>query len=312
MPVYLQVLYVNMVTACTMGMSLAVEPAEPGVMNKPPRRVGKRLLGKLVLWRCFFVCLLLVILVLSMYHWALETLPKSYSEDERLNKARAEAFNVLVFGEIGYCLTTRFIKMSTFHPRVFVGNYVIFLTMALTAGLQVFLTYTPGVQWFFNMDDGMDGIQWARVIVCMFVVYIVVEIEKQLVDPIMMPIVRPCFNFLSKFTPKYFQYNPSEDEHDKVAKERRSSHMGGGSEPHANASTERMSATYGIAIGRVSAVRTGSGKLLDSATAGKRTPTGAAAAGNGASAELADVKLTLEDEAKAKRMTGDGKIKAEL
>jgi hypothetical protein len=35
---------------------------------------------------------------------------------------RAEAFNTLVFGEIGYSITTRFIKKTTFHPRVFRGN----------------------------------------------------------------------------------------------------------------------------------------------------------------------------------------------
>lgn len=35
---------------------------------------------------------------------------------------RAEAFNTLVFGEIGYSITTRFIKTSTLHPRVLRGN----------------------------------------------------------------------------------------------------------------------------------------------------------------------------------------------
>jgi hypothetical protein len=43
---------------------------------------------------------------------------QGYSVDIR----RAEAFNTLVFGEIGYSITTRFIKASTFHPRVFKGN----------------------------------------------------------------------------------------------------------------------------------------------------------------------------------------------
>ncbi len=52
-----------------MGMMLAAEPAEPGVMNRPPRRPGKRLLGKLVIWRCLFVCAVLVVLVLSMFFW---------------------------------------------------------------------------------------------------------------------------------------------------------------------------------------------------------------------------------------------------
>lgn len=62
-----QVLYVNMVTAITMGMMLAAEPAEEDIMDRPPRRVGKRLLGKLIMWRCVFVSLLLDIMVLGMY-----------------------------------------------------------------------------------------------------------------------------------------------------------------------------------------------------------------------------------------------------
>ena len=49
---------------------LAAEPAEPGIMNRPPRRPGKRLLGKLVMWRCFFVCAILVVMVLGMFSWA--------------------------------------------------------------------------------------------------------------------------------------------------------------------------------------------------------------------------------------------------
>lgn len=55
------------VQAITMGMMLAAEPAEPDIMDRPPRRPGKRLLGKLILWRCAFVSGLLVILVLGMY-----------------------------------------------------------------------------------------------------------------------------------------------------------------------------------------------------------------------------------------------------
>jgi hypothetical protein len=43
------------------------EPAEADIMQRPPRRPGKRLLGKLILWRCAFVSGLLVILVLGMY-----------------------------------------------------------------------------------------------------------------------------------------------------------------------------------------------------------------------------------------------------
>jgi magnesium-transporting ATPase (P-type) len=40
----MQVLYVNLVTACTLGIMLAAEPPEPSVMDRAPRRPGKRLL----------------------------------------------------------------------------------------------------------------------------------------------------------------------------------------------------------------------------------------------------------------------------
>jgi hypothetical protein len=58
-------------------------------MNRPPRRPGKRLLGKLILWRCFFVSVLLVVCVLGMYEWG-------NVEGRTLGQRRAEAFNTLV------------------------------------------------------------------------------------------------------------------------------------------------------------------------------------------------------------------------
>jgi hypothetical protein len=66
-----------------------------------------------VLWRSVFVTHLLVILVLGAFAWGAR-------DGLSLGLRRAEAFNVLVFGEIGYCVTTRFIKTSTFHTRALV------------------------------------------------------------------------------------------------------------------------------------------------------------------------------------------------
>lgn len=118
------------VTAITMGMMLAAEPAEPDVMQRPPRRPGKRLLGKLILWRCFFVSGVIVIFVLGMFGWGMST-------GLSLALRRAEAFNCLVFCEIGYSITTRFIKKSSLHKRTFFGNWTVYLSIGITAALQV-------------------------------------------------------------------------------------------------------------------------------------------------------------------------------
>lgn len=148
--------------------------------------------------RCAFVSILLVLCVLGMYEWGNAT-------GLSLHQRRAEAFNTLVFGEIGYAITTRFVKSSSFHPRVFRGNPLCWGSVAVTAALQVALTYIPGLNAFFSMSDGMTGIQWARVLVCMIVVYAIVEIEKALVDPVLMPIVRPFLTFVERHSPKFLR-----------------------------------------------------------------------------------------------------------
>lgn len=82
-----------------------------------------------------------------------------------------------------------------------------YASIGATAALQVMLTYIPGLNWFFSMPEGMLGIQWARVIVCMIIVYLVVELEKVLVDPVLMPVVRPVLDFIADHSPSWLR-NP--------------------------------------------------------------------------------------------------------
>lgn len=55
------------------------------------------------------------------------------------------------------------------------------------------------------MPQGMYGIQWARVLVAMVIVYVVVEVEKALVDPVLMPIVSPVLDFIEEHSPKFLR-----------------------------------------------------------------------------------------------------------
>jgi hypothetical protein len=53
-----------------------------------------------VLWRILFICTLMVILIEAVYYWG-QTLGHPLCE------LRSEAFNLLVFMEIGYAWTCR-------------------------------------------------------------------------------------------------------------------------------------------------------------------------------------------------------------
>jgi hypothetical protein len=47
----------------------------------------------------------------------------------------------------------------------------------------------------------MEGLQWLRVFVCMLIVYFIVEVEKALVDPLLMPIIKPVLRWCERHTP---------------------------------------------------------------------------------------------------------------
>jgi magnesium-transporting ATPase (P-type) len=197
------VLYVNLITAVTLGMMLAAEPPEATVMDKSPRRPGKRLLGKVVIWRVLFVCTVMVIIVECFFWWG-DTLGLPLCE------RRAEAFNALVFMEIGYAWACRYVKEPSFQIKAFKENMWCYPSIVITVALQCLLTYTPGLNKFFSMC-GMGGLAWARVLVAMVVVYIIVEVEKALVDPLLMPMMRPVLKTVKKFTPKFLQVKTLED-----------------------------------------------------------------------------------------------------
>merc|ERR1719331_3358105 len=59
----IQVLYSNLICAITLGFVTAIEPAEDGIMKLPPRRVGKRLIGRYLLLRILIATFSLTFLV---------------------------------------------------------------------------------------------------------------------------------------------------------------------------------------------------------------------------------------------------------
>jgi len=65
-----QILWINMVTAVTLGLTLAFEPTEPGTMRRPPRPAHIPVLDGLLLWRIVFVSALFVTGAFGMFFWA--------------------------------------------------------------------------------------------------------------------------------------------------------------------------------------------------------------------------------------------------
>jgi len=174
----IQVLYCNLICACTLGFVCAVEPAEDGIMDIPPRRVGKRLIGRFLFLRIAIGTIALVAVTVGSVFWNELIDDNSDDRDYNIEETHSQALNVLSFGAISITMSARFTRKSAFHPRTFYGNPIANWSYIIMSVLQVFITYTPGLNTTIFKMKGMDGVQWGIVFLFMAVVFVVMEVEK--------------------------------------------------------------------------------------------------------------------------------------
>jgi len=179
----IQVLYCNLICAVTMGFVAAVEPAEEGIMERPPRRLGKRLIGRFLFLRIALGTVTLVFVTVFSAFVAQHWYEDDYSDpadDELWGLIHSQSSNSLTFGALSITLSARFSFKSAIHPRSFYGNVFSWYSVAIVTVLQLAITYIPGVNSIIFEMAPMKIEQWALVAVGMLVVFLVMEAEKAL------------------------------------------------------------------------------------------------------------------------------------
>jgi magnesium-transporting ATPase (P-type) len=165
-----QILWVNMITAVTLGLAFAFEPPEGDVMRRPPRPPREPLLSGLLLWRIVFVSVLMAAGGLGLFLW--ET-----ARGETIEDARTITVNVLVIGEMVYLFNSRFLLASSISLDGLFGNrYAVIAVIALVP-IQLAITYVPFMQTLFG-TAALDFEAWSHVLGFGAVLFVVVEIEK--------------------------------------------------------------------------------------------------------------------------------------
>jgi magnesium-transporting ATPase (P-type) len=174
----IQVLYCNLICAVTLGFVAAVEPAEDGIMDIPPRRVGKRLIGRYLFLRIALGSVILVIATVGSSFWAQSVFDSRNDMVDYWPQIRSQASNTLTFGACFITLTARFSYNSSFHPRLFVGNKFVWYSVGITGGLQMCITYIPGLNSVIFQMGPMEGFQWGIVFLLGICVFMIMEAEK--------------------------------------------------------------------------------------------------------------------------------------
>jgi cation-transporting P-type ATPase F len=166
-----QILWINMTTAVLLGLMLAFERKEPGIMARAPRQPETPILTRELGFRIGLVGLMLLAGAFVFFEWAL-------SQGKSIETARTLAVNMFVFGELFYLFNCRSLRYSMFELGVFSNRWLLLGVTAMML-LQVFFTYAPTMNTLFGSAP-LDMIEWVFILFGGLLIYGVVGVEKWL------------------------------------------------------------------------------------------------------------------------------------
>jgi len=123
----LQILWLNMVTDTVPALALAMEPADPDVMKRAPRRPDEALLSRRFLGSMAFYSALITAVTLVAFVVTLET---------DIGRARTVAFMTLTFAQIFHLGNARSVG-PVVTPRRALANRYALAALAVSGGLQL-------------------------------------------------------------------------------------------------------------------------------------------------------------------------------
>ena len=168
-----QILWVNMVTAVTLALSLAFEPPEKNVMQRSPRDAKEPILTPYLIWRVSYVSVILMGGTFGLFLWEME-------QGVSIEHARTVAINTLVMFEIFYLFNSRYITDSVLNWEGFTGNRYVLVSIAVLIILQLGFTYLTPLQVLFG-TTAIDFAIWLRIVLVASSVLFLVELEKYIV-----------------------------------------------------------------------------------------------------------------------------------
>jgi magnesium-transporting ATPase (P-type) len=167
-----QILWVNMVTAITLSLALAYEPAEPDLMTRPPRTPGTSILERQYLGHIAYVSVLIAGATLLVFQIARG---QGLAQDE----AQTWAVTMLALGQSAYLLNSRYLRESSLRPELLTTNRVVWISVGTLLLLQVLFVYAPFMNtWFHSAPIGTEG--WLIPLALSVVVFALVEGGKAL------------------------------------------------------------------------------------------------------------------------------------
>src|SRR5690606_7331301 len=167
-----QILWINLVLTVTLGLALAFEPPEPGVMRRQPRRRDAPLISPFMLWRIVLVSTLFSAGAYGLFVWA-------GMRGLDLPTARTMVVNAFCVMEIFYLFSVRYLHATSFSLHGARGTAAVRWAVAIVVVAQLAFTYLPVMNLLFDTRP-VPLFEGAMVVLVGAVIMLVLEMEKWL------------------------------------------------------------------------------------------------------------------------------------
>lgn len=142
----LQILWMNLVTDGLPALALAVEPAEPNVMNRPPYHPKESIFARGLGSYMIRIGIILAILAIALMVWAYN---HAVSTGGDVDRWKTMVFTTLCLAQMGHAIAARSNSRLTIELNPFSNPYVLG-AVGLTTILQLMLVYVPSLRSFFG------------------------------------------------------------------------------------------------------------------------------------------------------------------
>jgi Ca2+-transporting ATPase len=165
----IQILWINLVTDGFLDISLAMEPKEEGLLDKPPRSLDQRILSRGTLKLGIFYAIIMVIGSLAVYTMFQDTLS---------SKIRTAVFMVLIVFQWFNAFNCRSHNNSVFSVGVFT-NKTLWVFLVIDVLLVAMLFVVPPLTLAFDIVP-LGIMDWAIIALIGSSIWIIDEIRKRL------------------------------------------------------------------------------------------------------------------------------------
>ncbi|MEM3154500.1 MAG: calcium-translocating P-type ATPase, SERCA-type [Candidatus Woesearchaeota archaeon] len=162
----IQILWINLVTDGLPALALGVDPAEPGVMQRSPRKPDQSIFRGIAPYVYIYPLILTVATI-----WLFDVF-----QVQGLEKAQTVAFTSIVMFELFQAVSCRSVRKPVFAVGVFANKWLL-VAIASSLLLHAMIMYVPLLQRIFSMAP-LSGSEWVIILLVAMSGFVYLEVHK--------------------------------------------------------------------------------------------------------------------------------------